>query len=381
MACVLKAPAPGEKGVVVFTTQERDRVIKREPAAEAAVRRLKDRWVIGLHHNWHDHDFAYDDLFDFSMAGEGDLIERSGREVPLITLDACNFVPHAFAAPGGDRFWDLLYIARPVLFKGFREFFSSVRRLYDSGQRLRVLCLCPMPPYDKEEEDTVLYDVRDVYEELFDEEERKTFTLLTLDFDYPFPFDLESLAHFYRSSKAFVHFAPDERRCRVAAYAWVTGIPVVAMDAVGSLLPEELRRPPFFYEVEDYEGFDERIAEAVGAPVADFAEVRSHFLETDTRLQLVHQLDDRFPDAGLGSADGYALDQLGIRLGRHHGLVLGPNQVEMPLVSFLELLRDGDKVGEAIGGSSDPEVAMARAGFGIRGSLRRLVRSARGSGS
>ena len=375
MACILKAPTGDGKGVVVFTTPERDQVIKRDAAAEAAVWGLKDRWIVGLHHNWHDHQFDYDELFDFSMAGEGDLIERSGRSFPQVTLDACNFVPPAFAQGGGDRFWDVLYVARPVFFKGFREFFSSVRRMYDSGHRLRVLCICPMPPYQKEEEETVLYDVRNVYEELFSEEERKSFTLLTLDFDYPFPFDLETLAHFYRSSKVFVHFAPDERRCRVAAHAWVTGMPVVAMKAVGSLLPDELRRPPFFYEADGYERFHERILEAHRAPPADFTEPRSLFLDSESRLELLRQLDERFPGAGLGSTDGYALDNLGIRLGRHHGLIPGPNEVPTPLTNLLELLPDEKRVRAAVTVSDDPELALAEAGGGERGPVRRLIRS------
>ena len=41
----------------------------------AAIEAIKDRYLIGLHHNWHDWEFRYDPLFDFSMAGEGDLRE------------------------------------------------------------------------------------------------------------------------------------------------------------------------------------------------------------------------------------------------------------------------------------------------------------------
>jgi hypothetical protein len=375
VACILKSPGGRSKGVVAFTTQERDQVIKRDAAAEGAIRGLKDRWIVGLHHNWHDHQFDYDELFDFSMAGEGDLIERSGRSFPLVTLDACNFVPPAFAQTGGDRYWDVLYVARPVFFKGFGEFFSSIRALYDMGHRARVLCICPMPPYRKEEEETVLYDVRDVYEELFNYEERKTFTLLTLDFDYPFPFDLETVAHFYRSSKVFVHFAPGERRSRVAAYAWVTGIPVVAMGPVGSLLPPELRHPPFFHEVESYDTFHERIIEALNTPADDFTEVRRCFLETETRVQLRRQLDEQFPGAGLAGNEGYALERLGIRLGRHHGLVPGPNEVPTSLISFLDAIADEVRVRTAVNSGEDPELALAEARGDGSGPVRRLIRS------
>jgi hypothetical protein len=381
MACILKAPGGGGKGVVVFTTQERDQVIKRDAAAEGAIRGLRDRWIVGLHHNWHDHQFDYDELFDFSMAGEGDLIERSGRSFPLVTLDACNFVPPAFAQTGGDSYWDVLYVARPVFFKGFGEFFSSIRALYDMGHRARVLCICPMPPYRKEEQETVLYDVRDVYEELFDYEERKTFTLLTLDFDYPFPLDLETVAHFYRSSKVFVHFAPGERRCRVAAYAWVTGIPVVAMGPVGSLLPPELRHPPFFHEVESYDTFHERMIDALNAPADDFTEARRCFLETETRVQLRRQLDEHFPGAGLAGNEGYALEGLGIRLGRHHGLVPGPNEVPTSLIRLLDALVDEDRVRTAVAGSTDPELALAEARGAGMGPVRRLIRSMANFGS
>src|SRR3954467_1349603 len=167
MACLLKAPEPSAKGVLVFTTQERDNVIGDDDELRASIESLKDRWVVGLHHNWHDHDFKRDPLFDFSMAGEGDLI---GDPVPLLTLDACNFVPPEFT-PGGEKFWDLLYVARPVFFKGFDRFLDSVRRLYDGGRRDRILCLCPVPPYDPANAETVMYDIEQVYEQRFTREE------------------------------------------------------------------------------------------------------------------------------------------------------------------------------------------------------------------
>ena len=72
VACLLKVPSGTEKGVVTFTTQERDRFIRPFTVFRNAVESLKKGWVVGLHHNWHDHRFQYDPLFDFSMAGEGD---------------------------------------------------------------------------------------------------------------------------------------------------------------------------------------------------------------------------------------------------------------------------------------------------------------------
>jgi glycosyltransferase involved in cell wall biosynthesis len=362
MACLLKAPGTSGKGVLVLTTQERDNVIASDPGLRGALEALKSRWLIGLHHNWHDHEFQRDPLFDFSMAGEGDLI---GDPVPLVTLDACNFVPEQFR-PGGERFWDLLYVARPVFFKGLDHFLDAVRALYDQGRQDRVLCLCPMPPYDPAEEATVFFGLEDAYLERFSPEERQRFTLLTIRRDYPFPLDLPTLAHFYRSSRAFAHFAPDERRCRVAAYAWACGMPVVGTEAVGSLLPAAMRVPPAFTEITGTGEYAPRIAEVLDAPhdPAAHAAAVEYFSHASTFRSLRDQLDSLFPGEGLGDADGYSTSGLGIRLGRHHGLSSGPNRVPMNVRRLAAALADDEAgVARAVASQADPELALAeRAG-------------------
>jgi glycosyltransferase involved in cell wall biosynthesis len=362
MACLLKAPGASGKGVLVLTTQERDNVIAADPALRSAIEALKSRWLIGLHHNWHDHEFKRDPLFDFSMAGEGDLI---GDPVPLVTLDACNFVPEEFQ-PGGEPFWDLLYVARPVFFKGLDHFLDAVRALYDQGRRDRVLCLCPMPPYDPAEEATVFFGLEDSYLERFSREERQRFTLLTIRRDYPFPLDLPTLAHFYRSSRAFAHFAPDERRCRVAAYAWASGMPVIGTEAVGSLLPEPLRVPPAFTEVSGADEYAPRIAEVLDTAydAAGHTGAAEYFSHASTVRSLCDQLDALFPGEGLADPGGYSTTGLGIRLGRHHGLSSGPNRVPMSVSGLAAALgADEDTVAGAVASEPDPELAVAeRAG-------------------
>jgi hypothetical protein len=294
------------------------------------------------------------------MAGADDLIEVDGREVPLIELDACNFVPASFH-PGGEPFWDLLYVARPVAFKGFPAFLGTVRALYDAGHDVRVLCLCPTPPAS--EGDSSVLDVRAQYEDLFHGAERSRFTLLTMDFDYPFPLDLATLSHFYRSTQVFAHFADDERRCRVAGYAWATGMSVVGVDAVGSLLSDELRRPPYFYEATtagDPQAFATAILAALAGDRAgyDVEATRAQVSEEHTRAALRARLDELFPDAGAAGAP-MALDGLNLRLGRHHGLSTGANRVPMTLGALLDRLDDADEPGvcEALT-TADPDLAL-----------------------
>ena len=321
---------------------------------------LKDKWVVRLHHNWHDYNFAYNPLFDFSMAGEEDLREVSGKSIPLIPMDACNFVPEFFRPSQSENFWDILYIARAVYFKRIPEFFECIRSLYDRGYKYKVLFICPIPPYDRKATRTVFYNIREVYDGMFSEEEKNLFTLLTLNYGYPFPFDLETIAYFYRSSKIFVHFADEERRCRVAAYAWATGIPVVGMPCIASLLPKELRVSPYYYEVSDYSHFPEESVSALNDSKfdkKDFEKVIEHFSVVYTRQVLSQRLEEFFAAKGLDYETGcLSLSNLDIRLGRHHGIGSGPNTISNPLSEFLDLIRNQQKaINVAVRKHKDPE--------------------------
>jgi hypothetical protein len=365
VACILKAPSESGKGVIVFTTPERDQAIREDRGMANAITRLKGRWIVGLHHHWHDHAFVYDPLFDFSLAGEGDLVTADGSDVPLITLDACNFVPAEFA-PGGMKFWDVLYVARAVTFKGLPQFLECVRSLYDAGDRLRVLCVCPIPP--ERPGDATFVDLEQEYVERFTAEERRYFTLWALRHDYPFPLDLPTLAHLYRSSRVFVHFAPDERRCRVAGYAWSVGLPVVARGSVGSLLPARLRCPPFFYEAHAYEAFPRQIMSALSTSERDdprrVEDVRRFFSSESSTFELRRQLAQRFPDAGLDEDEGWFVNDLNLRLGRHHGISVGANNVESSIGQLVQALSAAPGTMSVLRGSTDPETTLA--GLGAR---------------
>jgi hypothetical protein len=363
VASLLKPPTAGRRGVVTFTTQERDRFVHRDPALRSQIEALKSRFLVGLHHNWHDYSFRYDPLFDFSLAGKDDLREVDGVEFPLIELDACNFVPEDFYPTRGEKFWDVLFVAHPVYFKRVPQLFDAVRRLYDRGLNYRVLHICPMPPYRRSERETVLYDVRERYESMFSDDEQSLFTLLTVDFRYPFPFDLSSLAHFYRSSRVFIHTANDERRCRVAAYAWAAGLPTVASAAVGSLLPEQLRREPFFYEVGADDQYDvqlERAVERARAEELDFSEVRGEFACDYTVPRIDRELMSLAGgEAAYSTAPIYG-SGLDIRLGRHHGIGVNRNSVPQTVSDFVRFLSDAS-VGEIArtANAPDPELAIA----------------------
>jgi glycosyltransferase involved in cell wall biosynthesis len=361
LACLLKAPEGSLKGCVTFTTQERDLVIKPSPAIRAEIERLKKRFVVGLHHNWHDHDFHYDSLFDFSMAGEGDLIEADGRDFARIPIDACNFAPPGYSQDRQEPFWDILYVARAVAFKGIAEFFQAIRELYDAGLKPRVLFVCPLP---EKIELPGIENLRGYFENLFTVTERERVILLTIDWDYPFPLDADTLAFFYRNSRIFFHSAPQERRCRTAAYAWAGGMPVVANSHVASILPRKFRRPPFWFSFEQTGGMAKALTAALGSAGrsdGDWPAVKAEFSAVDSAKRLETFLSRFSAQYGWGRISDEAINpsRLDLRLGRHHGISLGANKVNLPISEFcraLETLSDAHI--SALCRAADAEIAM-----------------------
>lgn len=358
MACLLIAPRGQAKGVISITTPERDSLVLKDAAIRGLLEQVKARFAVGLHHNWHDHSFVYNALFDFSFAGDGDLREINKRHVPRIDMDACNFAPSCFRPAHGSKFWDVLHVSRAVPFKNVPLLFRTIRRLYDQGHRLRVLYICPVPPDGAG-------GARREYNEMFTDAEQGLFNFLTMDYRYPFPLDLETLAFFYGSSSIFVHCSDTERRCRVAGYAWAAGLPVVAQACAGSLLPHDMRRQPYFFEASDEATFSAQILRALAVTrqaTIDWEPVRALVASDSSKTTLLKKLEHLFRRLGLSfDASVVALESLDIRLGRHH-FASGNNSVAQSLAGFLQFLRDADDetIAEKMR-AQDPERSLANA--------------------
>lgn len=346
MATILKAPSlkDGSKGVIVFTTQDRDNFIVGDNKLENRIQNLKNDWIIGLHHNWHDHKFKYNPIFDFSFAGEGDLIETNNTSFNQIHLDACNFTPEFFNFSNNDKNWDILYVARAVFFKKIPEFFKIIRELYDNKKYYRVLLICPIPNECKNiiKGSTTFCNVRKEYDNLFSEEEKKLFTLLTTDYNNSFPFDLKTLSFFYGASKIFVHSADNERRCRVVGYAHASGMPVVCLEDPASLIPKSYRKSPLVYVAKNYEDFPHLIDNAIeyvdskSYSINDMLPAIKECSETYSKERL-KEIIDSFLSVKT-SLDEYNFNDLDIRLGRHHGLGENRNSCGWSIESLVNYL-------------------------------------------
>lgn len=341
MACLLKLPINKSKGVVTFTTQEW-KIIAKDVSLRQQLLCTRERYLTGLHFNWHDYKFSPPSLFDFFMAGKEDLRPIDSKPYCLLPIDACNFTPTSYHPVTADsKYWDVLVVGNPVFFKRPEVVLQTIRQLFNLAKKpLRVLYICPLPKYKFFDEDSVFYDVRAYYEMLFSVEERAFFTLLTTTFDSPNPFDRNTLAFFFRSSRVFLHCATDERRCRIAAYAWCAGLPVIAYPSVASILPEPLRCAPGYFEVlDDVQYAPQILAALTVVEHYDSAAYVAELSEISTVHKLKNELISIFSSKNI-PFEGALLDKnLDRRLGWHHQGIGGvSNGLIEPLIDFMNKL-------------------------------------------
>ena len=349
MACILKTPSKKQKGIVTFTSQELLRFINKDKSLQQQISKIKDRWAVGIHHNWHNFKFKHNPLFDFDMAGETDLIEVNNKQFLHIPIECTHFSPEFFNFSPNDKMWDILYVGRAINFKRIPEFFKIVRSLYDNGKMYRVLFIAPVPPECAKIKSNKSFfcDIRKVYNEMFNAKERKLFNLMTIDYDYPFPFDIETLSHFYKSSRIFIFTSDDERRPRTVSYAMASGMPTVLMESVASLLPKSKQKKPLVYLANSFEEYPSLIEEAVSYTKTDEYSKESMIdgiNEFDTTYNLdrlnnifLKEFDiDLFEDKNKYNA----LYELDIRLARHYGFGENSNSIGWSIESFLNYLEN-----------------------------------------
>ena len=94
MACILIPPIANNKGVMSITTPEAKKYFA-DPRLIDEFIKVKQKYYVGLHHNWHQVEKQLDEIFDFLFLCARDLVVKHSNS-PLIELDACNFTSKDF---------------------------------------------------------------------------------------------------------------------------------------------------------------------------------------------------------------------------------------------------------------------------------------------
>jgi hypothetical protein len=340
MACIVKKPVQGTRGLLVLTDGELRDFLEISGTLQEAFEALRANWIIAVHCNSAVRQKVRPHaLIDAYIAGPGDILPAAGFTPYQIAMDCSNFCPDYFA-PRADipKFWDVLFVSRNQPFKSLDILFHTVREIFNQTP-MRILAIIAhenpegLTPEKSE-------PVR-LYQSMFSVQERKLFTLLTPSIDYPFSFDLPTIANFYHQSKTFLHTAPEERHPRVVGYAWAAGLCVVAPRSVAALLPEALRQPPGFFAFDNAKQAAAAVRQVVEAGVPlqpaystfHLAQFQIPRFKDEIRSLYAHLAID-FAD------DGWFLDNLDLRLARHHVHNAGTNAARASLLQLAHQLRD-----------------------------------------
>ena len=329
MACVLVKPNGRQKGILSIATSELDQVTNRGQLIEDILA-IKNLYYLGLHHNWHPVDFEISEEFDFHFLESKDAIFLSGSE-NLLGMDACNFTPSYFSNSRNTPVWDVLIVGRTANFKRPFKTLETVRELFDRGHLFKVLWICPM---DLENTDDKA--VLEGYEKLFSRSEKELFTLLNPQSNFPFTFSRQELSLFYLSSRSYVHFADVETRCRVAAYAFCAGIPVIGHLLIANILTEELAVEPTFYKVNN-DDYVTSILNALNQPMKSNQSGCMELLSEGNSLnRLVANLNRCLNPKQEFTATQFFSNNLDNRLGAAHSGNESSNSYGIDLLTFIK---------------------------------------------
>lgn len=349
MACLIKLPVEGCRGVLSFTTGE-EAVLARESRLRDLYTSLRERFVTCLHYNHYLHAPGLE--FDLHLGDEGDITPELFGRVRHAPLTACNFAGSYFSpAENIQKYWDILFIGRLIDYKGIPQFFDAIRDVYNKKKLLRVLMLCPS------NDEVAARAAKKMFDAYFTSKEQEYFNLVFLRENFPYFFDRETLAFFYRSSRIFVQASAVERRGRVAGYAWSSGLPVVGGSNIAEGLPPELRHEPAFWSVNKDNSLSSRIIVAhvfsglaqnrLDQRVIDHFSVRGSIPVFKNAIKEILKMESG------SSLNDMNLSDLDMRLARNHDdKIAGLN-----LVGFMKHLLE-IKPGDWFVNSLDPELEL-----------------------
>lgn len=237
MVYELKPPVDDSPGLLMFTHKERPYFLDPPPALERRIRRLKERYVLGLQWGAYHEDVGATPFVDFQMACPGTVQFRADADVRHVPLCSRDFTPDRFRPMDVPTRWDVLSVGHPIRIKRMSELLDVVRMCYDAGHKLDVLLVCAIP--DAPARLTGYWDTEffEKYREQFTDAEREHIQLaapIEAEFgDRPLhPIPNEVFPYLYNASSGFALFSKEEGQSKVIHEALCCGTPVVVREGL-----------------------------------------------------------------------------------------------------------------------------------------------------
>lgn len=227
MACLLKKPEQGSKGILIFNQKEWEAFcyIKN-------LERVKDRYVFGCHVGrfWKNCDWSASQIaqFDFYMSSRNQLpLNFPGK---VIEINSRNFTPEIFTYQGEEKDIDILWINKPHPVKNIEKFLISLKQLFTTYGKFKTVIIAAVSPNELKSPNQ-FFDVgsyvnsnRDVFGD--------SVTLIRTKGEGNEGAPNHTMADFYKRAKIFVFYSQAEGESRVVTEALCCGCKVVYFKGV-----------------------------------------------------------------------------------------------------------------------------------------------------
>ncbi|MBR7887585.1 glycosyltransferase [Marinomonas sp. A79] len=251
MAHIFKHPDNGTKGIIVFTHKEFYLLSSRSVSKKEKIKRLVSfkknylrylllkrfkksigligkYYYVGVHWGFYARDIETPSWVDFHMTSPGTTTFNGDPFV--IPLSSAHFTPLVMTKENGcEKYWDLICVAKNDIKKKYPELLSSVKKLYEMGEKYRILFVIASNSVEKKS--AYYTSILDDYFEVFSAEEREMFTIIKTDPKTGFQgLSYTMLSYFYNRSKVFTLFSQVEGHAKVVKEAQLCGMPIVVKN-------------------------------------------------------------------------------------------------------------------------------------------------------
>jgi glycosyltransferase involved in cell wall biosynthesis len=356
MVYELKPPVGASPGLLVFTHKERRFFLDAPPVVESRLRRLRDRYVVGMQWGRYHEGVGETPFVDFHLACPGTVRFREDAEVRRIPMCSRDFTPPRFRPMDVPKRWDVLAVGHPIRDKRMSELLDVVRMTLDSGVDLSVLLICAIP--DSPDRLGGYWDTEffEKYRREFSREERTEIHLaapVEAEFgDRPLhPIPNEVFPYLYNASRGFALFSREEGQSKVIHEALLCGTPVVVHEALrgGGRDYLDERNSVQFGSLEEARDAFAELAEDGEAHAFDPSYLRPKLAADRTAPKLENEIESVYEELGHEYRGEMEKTDLAFKLGGHT-LTLRPelrsgNTNDLPsrraLVTYVDELLGG----------------------------------------
>lgn len=221
MAHIFKYPSSEAKGIIVFTHKEWPWLLQN---ALPTIQNLKQYFYLGWNQGTYFGQIGgMPKEVDFVFTSKNTMTFPDNGHTLLIELLDRNFLLNSYRdLEIKERYYDIISTSRVAKIKHIPALLFALRKLYDKGKKYKTLIVAPKA--ENETDSKFDTNIVQIYNELFNYEERQAISLIRVSSEMGFlGISPDTINWFYNNSKVLYIGTKAEGGCRVVHEALMCG--------------------------------------------------------------------------------------------------------------------------------------------------------------